>query len=124
MKGENIDVESESFDYVIGTHVLCSVDSVSEVLKQVSRALKLHGTYIFYEHVLSPDDENLRWYQELFAPIFFYVGNGCKFRELWKDVSGETTHLPNFEVNVSHIIAPVPMPIIKPHISGYAVKMS
>ena len=31
LKGEDIDVENESFDAVIGTHVLCSVSDVDQV---------------------------------------------------------------------------------------------
>jgi hypothetical protein len=97
------------------------VDSVEEVLKLVSKALKVSGTYIFFEHVTSLDP-NLRWHQELFAPLFFYLGNGCKFKELYKDISKDT-FLPNFEVNVTHIDAVVPIPILRPHILGSAVKL-
>ena len=31
LKGEHVDVEPESFDAVVGTHVLCSVDDVYQV---------------------------------------------------------------------------------------------
>lgn len=36
LKGEVVDVEPESFDYVIGSHVLCSVDNVQTVRRFVS----------------------------------------------------------------------------------------
>lgn len=35
--GENLDIDMNSFDVVIGTHVLCSVDSIPEVLRQITR---------------------------------------------------------------------------------------
>ena len=34
LKGENIDVDDESFDAVMGTHVLCSVSDVDQVSRR------------------------------------------------------------------------------------------
>merc|ERR1740121_2677666 len=53
LKGENIDVPKDdygSFDVVISTHVLCSVDSPELVLQNADRVLKPGGRYIFFEH--------------------------------------------------------------------------
>ena len=122
MKGESkmLDVEPESFDYVVGTHVLCSVDDVADVLTQVKRALKPSGQYKFYEHVLTDSDDIIRWYQQLFAPIFYYLGNGCKFRELWKDIDKHVSK--EMLVEMDHLFADGPIPVLRPHIVGSATK--
>lgn len=121
LKGEDVDVEPGSFDYVVGAHVLCSVDSVSQVLHQVSRALKPGGKYIFMEHVAAPK-ESLNYYaQMIFVPFVNGIANGCQFRELWKDVD-EHSGLPGFDVQLQHISIDMGVPIFSPHILGTATK--
>jgi len=121
LKGENVDVEPESFDYVVGSHVLCSVDDVNQVLKQVSRALKPGGTYYFLEHVPAAEGTALLGWQDFFAPLFFVVANGCSFRRLWENLDSNAG-LPGFDVTLEHVDAPFPLPLIVPHIVGYATK--
>mmetsp|Transcript_67846 Transcript_67846/g.133462 ORF Transcript_67846/g.133462 Transcript_67846/m.133462 type:complete len:290 (-) Transcript_67846:83-952(-) len=123
LKGENVDVDPGTFDYVVGTHVLCSVDDVYAVLRQVSRALKPLGTYHFMEHVAARESSTLHTWQQIFAPIFHVVGNGCKFKTLWNDLSS-TAGLVGFDVNLEFVDASaiVPIPLIAPHITGTAVK--
>ena len=117
-----LDIEPESFDYVIGTHVLCSVENVTDVLGQIKRALKPSGEYKFYEHVLTDRDDTRRRYQQIAAPLFYYFGNGCQFRELWKDLE---YHLSTeMLLHVDHLQADVSIPILKPHIVGSATKLS
>ena len=123
LKGEDIDIEPGTFDHVIGTHVLCSVNSVSDVLRQVSRALKPSGSYIFFEHVLSANSDSMRYWQELFSPLFYYVGNGCQFRDLEREILEFFAGFENFHVNVTRLEAAVPIPVIRPHISGSVLKI-
>lgn len=124
LKGENVDIEPASFDYVVGTHVLCSVDDVRTVLKQVSRALKPGGVYYFTEHVAAPQDSSLYNWQQLFGPLFYVVGNGCQFKTLWNDISA-ATGLPGCDVKLQHVDATkdVPIFLIAPHITGTATKL-
>jgi SAM-dependent methyltransferase len=123
LKGENVDVEPGSFDNVVGTHVLCSVDDVYAVMKQVRRALKPGGTYYFTEHVAAEEGTSLHGWQQMFAPVFQVVGNGCKFKTLWRDLTA-TAALTGFDVNLKRIDAAeyVPFPLIAPHVTGTAVK--
>eukprot|EP00286_Rhodomonas_abbreviata_P012753 CAMPEP_0181326032 /NCGR_PEP_ID=MMETSP1101-20121128/21263_1 /TAXON_ID=46948 /ORGANISM="Rhodomonas abbreviata, Strain Caron Lab Isolate" /LENGTH=136 /DNA_ID=CAMNT_0023434421 /DNA_START=12 /DNA_END=422 /DNA_ORIENTATION=- len=121
LRGENVDIIPESFDYVVGSHVLCSVDNVRQVLKQVKRALKPGGTYYFTEHIAAPTESPLRPWQELLEPVFNVVANGCKFKSLWLDLS-EETGLPGFDVSVRFMDAPIPIPFLQPHLQGQAVK--
>ena len=53
MKGEDVDDASNgSYDVVVMTHVLCSVDSAETVLANAERALKSGGRMVFLEHVV------------------------------------------------------------------------
>jgi SAM-dependent methyltransferase len=124
LKGEHVDIDPGTFDFVVGTHVLCSVDDVGVVLKQVSRALKPGGAYIFMEHVAAPHGSSLAGWQQLFAPFFHVVGNGCKFKTLWNDLS-PNTGLKGFDVELNMVDASefVPFSLIAPHVTGIATKL-
>jgi len=52
LKGEDIDIEPSSFDAVIATHVLCSVENINSIFNQVHRALKNNGTYYFIGKII------------------------------------------------------------------------
>ena len=122
LKGENVDIEPESFDFVVGSHVLCSVDDVSMVLRQVKRALKPGGVYHFMEHVSAPAGSALDGWQQFFAPLFYVVGNGCKFKSLWSDLRADAG-LSGFEVSLKFVDANIPISLIVPHVSGTATKL-
>jgi ubiquinone/menaquinone biosynthesis C-methylase UbiE len=51
-------VKSQSVDTVISTHVLCSVASIAETLKEITRILKPRGRFVFFEHTIA--EEGLR----------------------------------------------------------------
>lgn len=121
LKGENVDVEPESFDYVVAAHVLCSVDDVGQVVTQIKRALKPGGTYYFLEHVAaSPDTTEYIWQQAL-QPLITIVGAGCKFKELWQDID-ERTFLKGYDVQLRKENFPMSLAFFSPHIIGKATK--
>lgn len=121
LKGEDIAVEEQSFDFVVGSHVLCSVDDITQVLRQVNRALKPGGTYFFMEHVAAPAGTAAHYVQVAVSPFFNLIGGNCKFKKTWEYLS-ETTGLPGFRVTLEHFEAPVPMLPIVPHVIGEATK--
>lgn len=136
LKGENLDVEAESFDYVIASHLLCSVDDIPKVLKQAKRALKKGGKYLFLEHVLTDttldargilgnndmtlqDREQLLWWQQVFAPLFWVLGRGCKFLDIGKEVM----NVDGMNTDVTYVHTPHSIPIFRPHIIVKATKL-
>lgn len=124
LKGENIDVEPNSYDVVVGTHVLCSVDNVRAVLYQIAYTLKPNGIYYFLEHTKSVNNDYLNIIQQIVEPLIMIFGNGCKFKSLWDDVSSDIGGgLIGFSVNTSNIEIPMPIPILAPHIIGTATKL-
>ncbi|KAL7513457.1 hypothetical protein ACHAXN_010545 [Cyclotella atomus] len=126
IKGENIDiVEEGTFDVVVLTHVLCSVDSVEDVLSNAEEALKPGGRLVFMEHVLAEEGSVLYHFQTQFiAPVLQIVGNGCKFEKLHEVV--ERYLGDRFDLEITDFDAPMPkfMAFVRPHIKGVAVKKS
>jgi len=124
----DIDIISrdESFDYIVGTHVLCSVDDLKSIFKLIKTSLKPNGIYYFLEHVLVYDrkaDYYTYMLQQLLEPLINIIGNGCKFKPLWEVINSDSG-LPGFNVSLSFINAPVPLQFLVPHIYGYAIKES
>eukprot|EP01083_Nonionella_stella_P091082 254544_1 len=127
IKGEDVDIGASdvvTFDVVIMTHVLCSVDSTESVLANAERALKKGGRIIFMEHVNADKNRQLFiWLvQRVAAPILNIVGNGCTFRNLGSEIEdylGDRfdTQMTEFEVD-----APWFMYFAKPHVKGVAIK--
>lgn len=120
LNGENVNVEPNSFDAVVVTHVLCSVQDSVQVLRQADRALKPGGKIYIMEHVAAGPEENaMRLVQQIIAPFFYIAGNGCSFKETWKDID---TALPGYKVDIEHIKLPIPLAPLAPHVLGTATK--
>lgn len=123
LKGEDVDIpEDGSFDVVVLTHVLCSVELPEVVLANAERALKKGGRMIFMEHVLAKED-TLTWYvQQAVAPILSIVGNGCKFLNLRNVIENYVDD--RFDLELLDFKAPMPkaMAFVRPHIKGIAIK--
>lgn len=73
---EELPVEDASFDFVVSTLVLCTVDDPARALREVHRVLKPGGKLLFLEHVRSSEarlagwQDRLNWFQRR-------VGHGC-----------------------------------------------
>ncbi|KAL7527872.1 hypothetical protein ACHAWF_002339, partial [Thalassiosira exigua] len=124
IKGEDARDEASngSFDVVILTHVLCSVDSVEDVLANAERALKPGGRYVFMEHVIAEEATLTRYIQQAIAPMLNIVGQCCEFRNLEQAIR---EYLGNrFDTRIVDFDAPVPslMRFIRPHIKGVDIK--
>jgi SAM-dependent methyltransferase len=126
LQGEHVAVEPESFDFVVATHTLCSVSNVTQVLSQVARALKPGGRYLFFEHVTTREKGSTTdLLQTLMSPFLSILGNGCSFRELWKDldsVDDPSSPLFGYKIDLAHILAPISLPPLEPHIIGTLTK--
>lgn len=73
---EDLPFEDASFDNVVSSLVLCTVQDPARALSEVRRVLKPGGTLRFIEHVRY--DGGLRgWMQDGVAPAWRYFGGGC-----------------------------------------------
>ena len=75
-RAEELPFEEDSFDFVISTLVLCTVDDQARALGEIHRVLKPGGQLIFLEHVRSEDPRLSRWQDRLHG-VQVRVGHGC-----------------------------------------------
>ena len=74
--GESLPYPDGSFDTVVASFVLCSVDEQDRVLGEFRRVLKPGGRYLFLEHVRS-DDPKLARKQDRYEGLWKAVCFGC-----------------------------------------------
>lgn len=74
--GEAIPFEDESFDCVVCTYTLCSVDSQAQTVSELRRILKPGGRLLFAEHGSAPDADVRKW-QGRIEPIWKRLAGGC-----------------------------------------------
>lgn len=70
-------ISDESFDVVIGTHILCCIQDPKSVLNEINRILKIGGAFYTCEFVYYEESWK-RKLQDLFAPFWKFFGLGCK----------------------------------------------
>lgn len=74
--GEAIPFADDSFDSVVCTFTLCSVQDPAQTLKEMRRVLKPGGQLLFAEHGAAPDAGVARW-QERIEPVWKRIAGGC-----------------------------------------------
>lgn len=73
---EHLPLENESFDTVVATLVLCSVEDPARALGEIARVLKPGGRFLYLEHVRSESPRLARWQDRLERP-WGWFGGGC-----------------------------------------------
>ena len=73
---EELPLEDASFDFVVSTLVLCTVDDPARALAEIHRLLKPGGQLVFLEHVRSDDPGLARWQDRLHG-VQVRLGHGC-----------------------------------------------
>lgn len=74
--GEAMPFSDASFDMVVTTFTLCSVQDVPAVLAEIRRVLKAGGTALFLEHGRAPDAGVASW-QRRIEPVWKRIGGNC-----------------------------------------------
>ena len=74
--GEDIPFATASFDTVVCTFTLCSVQDPSRTLQEINRVLKPGGQLLFAEHGAAPDTKVARW-QARIEPVWKRIAGGC-----------------------------------------------
>jgi ubiquinone/menaquinone biosynthesis C-methylase UbiE len=114
---ERLPFEDGSFDTVVGSLLLCSVDDQDAALAEIRRVLKPGGRYLFLEHIRS-DDPELARRQDRWERIWGVVALGCH---------PNRATLPRIESafaveEVEHGELPLGPRIIRPYVLGRAHK--
>jgi ubiquinone/menaquinone biosynthesis C-methylase UbiE len=115
--GEALPFPDGSIDSVLSTLVLCSVPSLEQTLGEIHRVLKPGGRLLFIEHVAAPEGSWLRRLQEAARPVWSRIGDGCR--------PDRTTAAVLEEAGFRRVVVDrfsVPLPLVSPHISGFAEK--
>ncbi len=99
LSGETLPMGSETFDSVVSTWTLCSIDDVAKALREIHRVLRPGGRLFFLEHGLS-DDAGVRRWQNLLNPVQRVLGCGCNLnrnmKTLIEDAGFDVVRLKNF----------------------------
>ncbi len=91
--GEDIPFADESFDTVVCTYTLCSVQDPEKVLSELRRILRRGGQMLFLEHGLSPEAGVAKW-QRRIEPMWKSLMGGCHLsRPVSKAVSEAGFHI-------------------------------
>ena len=78
---EQLPFDNASFDHVVESWVLCTVDDLDKTLAEVRRVLKPEGTFRVMEHV--GNDQSRFWagVQNVIAPVWRWMGAGCRLNQ-------------------------------------------
>ncbi|NPA53769.1 MAG: class I SAM-dependent methyltransferase [Aquificae bacterium] len=115
---ENLPFEDNSFDGVVSTLVLCSVQSPVKVVEEIRRVLKPGGVFIFIEHIKAPKEGLISKTQDILYKGWKWLFEGCDLkRETGKLIKA---FFPQSEIKTVRFNSPfIP---VNYHIIGYAVK--
>lgn len=76
VNGECIPFEDCSFDSVVCTWTLCSIERAERAIGEIYRLLKPAGKFFFIEHGLSKDS-SVQFWQNTLTPIQKVIADGC-----------------------------------------------
>lgn len=74
--GESMPFADDSFDTLLTTFTLCSVQDGKQVLAEMRRVLKPGGKILFLEHGRAPDKGPEKWQQRI-EPLWKHIAGGC-----------------------------------------------
>ena len=116
---ETLPFDDASFDCVVSTLVLCSVDDPAASLAEAHRVLRPDGRLVFIEHVCAPDNPGrLRW-QRRIEPFWKFLADGC---HLTRDTAA-AIEKTGFEItDLTRASMRKAPPFVRPTIRGVAVK--
>jgi ubiquinone/menaquinone biosynthesis C-methylase UbiE len=115
-RAEELPFENESFDFVVSTLVLCTVDDQVRALSEIHRVLKPAGELVFLEHVRSEDARLSRWQDRLHG-VHVRLGHGCHCnRRTLENIERASFSIAQLEHDR---LSKVP-PIVRPLIAGVA----
>jgi ubiquinone/menaquinone biosynthesis C-methylase UbiE len=116
---ENLPLEDASFDFVVSTLVLCTVNDPTRALQEAHRVLKPGGQLLFLEHVRSDDPKLARW-QDRLNGLQTRIGHGCNCNR----ATLETIESQGFSIaTVEHDRLPKAPPFVRPLIVGAAERV-
>lgn len=114
---EEIPFPDGSFNSVITTLVLCSVEDIGQSLSEIRRVLKPGGRFYFMEHVAAPENSRLHTFQNLITPLWKRMADGCHPNRNTGDFIQNSGFTDIYIENTR-----IKLPVVSPHIIGSATK--
>lgn len=118
-RGEEIDLENDSVEAVVGTLVLCTVENPKRVVSEVRRILRPGGRYIFLEHVAAPMGTRLRAVQNFLHKPWHWLFEGCNLN---RNTHSLLTEQAFSSVDMGCFMLQSMFAPVTPHIFGLATK--
>jgi ubiquinone/menaquinone biosynthesis C-methylase UbiE len=89
LSSERLPFADHTFDCVVSTFTLCSIEDVEKALSEAYRVLKSSGRFLFLEHGLSPDAAVQRWQRRL-NWLEMKLADGCRLdRDMLALITGQ-----------------------------------
>jgi ubiquinone/menaquinone biosynthesis C-methylase UbiE len=85
LSGEQLPFGDNTFDCVVSTFTLCSIEKVGHALAEIHRALRPSGRFLFLEHGLSPEPGVQKWQHRL-NWLQMRIGDGCRLDRNIKEI--------------------------------------
>ena len=105
-----------SFDAVVSTLVLCSVENPQQSLAEIKRVLRPGGQLVFWEHVIADKPNRLKW-QKRVEPVWKRVFGNC---HLCRDTAGAIERAGFTFTTIERESARKALPVVRPTIRGAA----
>ena len=111
-----------SFNTVVSTFNMCSIDRPEQGLAEIRRVLISGGEYRFCDHVRSEDNRVLAFWQDALTPIHRRIlGAGCHLNRRTGSLI-EAAGFGSVQIEYCKPLPTVPMAIYRPHIVGVATR--
>lgn len=108
---------NRSFDTVVATYVLCSVENPQRTLREIARVLRPGGRYLYMEHVHAGEGTALGRFQDLVEVPHRYIAAGCHPNRR----TGQLLEASPLTVErLEHSSQPRSFPTVRPIITGSA----
>ncbi len=117
--GEQLDLPSESVDFVFSSLVLCSVENPKQVIAEVLRVLRPGGKFACVEHVQAPADSANHKLQRTIKRPWKWVFEGC---DLCRDTTSTLQSAGFDQVEVQPLVLPTIFIPIRHQIAAVCVK--
>ena len=94
---EEIPLESKSFDSILVTYTLCSIENLDDSMREIRRVMKDDGNLFFCEHGIAPDLKTKNW-QNRINPIWKRLMGGCNInRDIPEIISNSKLEIADLE---------------------------
>ena len=96
---EDIPLASGTFDTVVMTYTLCSINDTVKALAEIRRLLKPRGVLLFCEHGKAPE-KAMRLWQNIINPFWKHISGGCQLnRNIPEIIEGNGFKISSLESN-------------------------